>query len=283
MSTDLQHEVIPPLAWDHNEQPFRPPPEAVAWRVRRYTGAPGRPPGVWTRHGILHVGLDSTIEHLRSLVKEPGSYRLYPIDKAGTELAPVACIEIVALERESKDASEGSDDEEDDEYALEVHGGPNSMLAHGAVNFTATQNRLFDTYDRMLASRDKHDELMGQMLTTLVTTTAQIQQSTANLLAAANTTVNVASGIEAIERQEPPQLDVQTLATNLTKVMGENKSQPPIWLQLLNGPLGMQLMSFAQSFATTMAAAAQANNSQEPKSEPEPAKPAADNDDSTQE
>ena len=265
MATDLMHEATPPLAWDDDEQPFVPPAGTIAWRVRKYTGSPGRPPAVWTPDGILHMSLESTIDQLRDAVGEPGSYRLYPIDKSGSELTPIACIEIVP------------DDEDDDEdesrgdakksLALTVADDRRLVLSAEVSAMADTQGQLLEAYKQMLVSRDKHDELLSQLLTTLVTSTAQIQQSTATLLAAANTTVKVANGVEAIERQEPPHVDVDKLAEVLGDALGgDGKKDTPAWVQLLNGPIGMGLMQFAQGFMKTLAAA-QANAAAKAKAE----------------
>lgn len=269
MSTDLLHEAIPPLAWDHNEQPFVPPAEAVAWRVRRYTGEPGRPPGVWTSSGLLHVGLDSDIGQLRRMVKVPGSYRLYPVDKAGQELTPIACVEIVP-ERPEQDGDGDDLDPEDQDgtaLALVAPGDHGLALRNHLTRIQENQNRFFDTYERMLASRDRHDELLGQMLMKMVTTTAQIQEGTAALLMAANRTVKVANGVESFERMESPPLDVQELANKLQKAIGSGKDTTPIWLQLLNSPIGKGLAEMAMGFGTFVVQNQMANK-QAPAEEP---------------
>ena len=251
MSTDLLHEATPPLAWDHNEQPFVPPSEAVAWRVRRYNGGPGRPPGVWTSAGLLHVGLDTDIAHLRRMVREPGSYRLYPVDKEGQELKPIACIEIIAepgapIDRD--DEKNEAEEQGDNALALVKPGDPSVALRNHLMRIQENQNRFFDTYERMLASRDRHDELLGQMLMKMVTTTAQIQEGTAALLMAANRTVKVANGVEAFERMESPPLDVQALAEQLQKTISSGKDTSPVWLQFLNSPIGKVIAQTAMDF-----------------------------------
>ena len=92
-----QVHCTPPLAWDSDGEPFQPPADAVAWKVRIYTGTPGRPPVVWTCDGVLFLRMDATMHDLRHAVRDrPGSYRLYPVDRCGWELEPVAVIELLA-------------------------------------------------------------------------------------------------------------------------------------------------------------------------------------------
>jgi hypothetical protein len=257
---DLIYETTPPLAWDDESQPFQVPEEAIAWKTRRYNGKPGRPPAVWTKDGPLHLELSATMERFREAVEnKPGSYRLYPVDRFGRELEPIAVIEVVP--DENAPAQNGTQS-----LALANAGGPGVMGGepHGRL-VAELPHRFFDLYERMLTSRDANDALMAQLLTTLVTTTAAIQQGTASLLGTANTTVKVANGVEALERIPAPQLEIAALTDKLA-MLGElketlatlgdgDKSETPWFVQLLNGPLGMGLMSFANNFAQTIAKA----------------------------
>lgn len=102
---------------------------------------------------------------------------------------------------------------------------------------------------------------------TMVTTTAQIQEGTAALLMAANRTVKVANGVEAFERQESPAVDVQELASKLQKAIGSGKDTTPIWLQLLNSPIGKGLAEMAMGFGKVVVQN-QMNNGQAAASEP---------------
>lgn len=270
--SDLLHEATPPLAWNDDEEPFIPPQDAIAWRVRRYTGKPGRPPAVWTPKGVLHIGLDSTLDTLRTAVKnQPGSYRLYPVDKHGRELAPIACIELM-LEEEDRG----------EQQAMTLRGDQGIARIEDSALAMETPARFFDLYERMLVSRDAHDALLANLLTTLVTSTATIQQSTARLLGAANTTIKVANGVEAIERPEllaPPELDVDALSAKLAEaITPANESKPaqpdkPHWLlSLINGPIGMGVVQFISQFANTTAAlhAAQRQAAPSPMAPPPP-------------
>ena len=92
---DLLHETTSPLAWDQEGMPFQVPAGTVAWKVRRYTGSRGRPRVVFDEDGPVHLGLEARMGDLRRAVRnETGSYRLYPVNEAGEELGPVACIEL---------------------------------------------------------------------------------------------------------------------------------------------------------------------------------------------
>ena len=238
---DLVHESTPPLAWDHEQMPFQVPSEAIAWKVRIFTGKPGRPPGVYGEHGILHLGLDANVMDLRRAVQnKPGSYRLYPVDSAGKELAPIGCMEIVASD-------------EPEETALDL------VAAEGPAT-TAAMRELVVLCNKMVASRDSHDALLANVLSTLVSTTATIQRSTAAVLNAASTTIKVANGVESLERQEPPDpLDVNELSQQLADALTpaasnkeDSKPTTPWFIQLLNGPVGMAIMSNVNSFLSVI-------------------------------
>ena len=245
---DIQHPETtpPPLAWNDEGQPFHPPEPAICWRARHYTGKPGRPPAVWTPRGVLHLPLDATVDDLRLAVNnKTGSYRLYPVDAQGRELSPVACIEIIP------DDEEAAPSKGDRELRSAGHG--NSTTNHDASMALVADiaGRFFDTYERTLVSRDANDQLMANLLTTLVTTTATIQQGTARLLGAANTTIKIANGVEALERQEAPsptvELNAEDLAERLADVLkpaSTAQSQPgkPWWMELLTSPMGMQVV-----------------------------------------
>ena len=234
---DLVHETTAPLAWDHEQMPFQLPPEAVAWKVRVFTGKPGRPPAVYGEQGVLHLALDATVEDLRQAVKDdPGSYRLYPVDMNGNELTPIACMEIVEQAQ------------------------PVTALDHIQPDTTATTAAMREMVllcNKMVASRDSHDALLANVLNTLVATTATIQRSTAVMLNAASTTIKVANGVESLERQEPPpQLDVGELTEHLVDALvpDEPASKPgnPWYLQLLMSPVGMGILNNVNSFFSVM-------------------------------
>jgi hypothetical protein len=240
---DLVHETTPPLAWDHEQMPFQPPPEAIAWKVRRYTGKPGRPPAVYGDHGIVHLGMEAKVDDLRRAVRnEPGSYRLYPVDVQGNELSPVACMELVPTEPAELARLEPA---ETDSAAT-----------------SAVVREVLDLCKHLVKSRDEHDAMLSRVLSTLVTTTATIQRSTAMLLGAANTTIQVANGVESLERQEPPEkLDVDELSRQLAEALTpedeedeESSSQPPWFVQMLNGPVGVTLFQFLNGFLGAIAA-----------------------------
>ena len=246
----MQHGKSPSeLAWNEEGERYDLPDNAVGFKVRRFTGKPGKPPAVWVNQGILHLPLDATMDDLRlGVSNEPGSYRLYPVDDTGRELSPPAYVEVVPDDRPKKS----------DKLTPAANGlAESTRSAEVAHAFTPDiAGRFFDLHERMLTSRDAHDALMANLLTTLVTTTAQIQQSTARLLGAANTTIKIANGVEAIERA-PVQIDADALAAHITESMAEDdqdKPQGSLIAQLINGPLGMSAIQLLQGFSTSLAA-----------------------------
>lgn len=236
---DLQQETTPPLAWDHDGMPFQPPAEAIAWKVRRYSGNRGRPPVVHGDHGPLHVDLDATIDDLRlTLGNAPGAYRLYPVSEVGEEMEPIACIEVKPLDGDSQLAVMGQDSPNP------AQRGPLSVgdQANGHALDAMELCRM------MVASRDAHDQLMASMLTTMVQSTATIQQSMAQLLTVTNNTIKVANGTDALERMPPPpEINVQELADGLSEALGldeeedadsTSKSKGEWLMQFISSPVG---------------------------------------------
>ena len=95
---DIIHETTPPLAWDQDGMPFSAPANAVAWKVRRYTGNRGKPGIVWGPHGPTHLDLGATMTDLRAAVGgKPGMYWLYLVTESGEELSHVAHVELTEL------------------------------------------------------------------------------------------------------------------------------------------------------------------------------------------
>src|SRR6516165_8378506 len=87
------------LANDLNGNPLDVPEGAVAWRVRRVSGKPGRPQNVYDPETgrQLEVPLDSTVDDLRDCGCVPGRYRLEAVDGEGKGIAGIiAYTEIVA-------------------------------------------------------------------------------------------------------------------------------------------------------------------------------------------
>lgn len=252
---DLLHETTPPLAWDQEGMPFQVPPGTVAWKVRRYTGSRGRPPVVFDGHGPAHLSLDATMEDLRAILKnEPGSVRLYPVNEAGEELTPVACIEVKPADEVRQLAVVESDS------PPTVRATPMPALA--------AQVDVMELCRQMVASRDAHDQVMANMLTSMVQSTAAIQQSTAQLMASSTKTITVANGLDAVARL-PSAPDAEEIAERVADLVAadeddgdkkDNKSLGGFLEHLMTGPVGPMLIQTVGGFIAprTMAQNAQA-------------------------
>ena len=73
-----------PLANDVHGDPIDMPASAVAWRVRRASGKPGRPHNVYDVDGKqLEIPLTSTVDDLRENGCGPGRYRLEAVSNDG--------------------------------------------------------------------------------------------------------------------------------------------------------------------------------------------------------
>jgi len=69
------------LAYNVNGEPFDPPPNQTAWRVRKLK-AKGAPEVVYGRDGLpLHLPIDADVEDLRREGRGDGRHRLDPVDE----------------------------------------------------------------------------------------------------------------------------------------------------------------------------------------------------------
>src|ERR1051325_8610924 len=89
------------LAYNLNGEPFELPPNTAGLRVRKLKtkGAPEPVPG---RDGLpLFLPLDADIEDLRREAREPGRYRLDPVDEHNRAIpnATAAYVWVNAIER----------------------------------------------------------------------------------------------------------------------------------------------------------------------------------------
>jgi len=99
---------LPPLARDSQGNPFVPPAEVVAWRVRRAPIGRGRPKNVYDADGgQLDVPLGVTVADLREAGCKPGRYRLDGVDQDACVVFGVyAVVEIVTDDGEPADEIE---------------------------------------------------------------------------------------------------------------------------------------------------------------------------------
>ena len=122
----MQNKQLPPLARDSQGNPFSPPEEVTAWRVRRAPMGRGRPKNVYDADGYqLDVPLGATIGDLREAGCKPGRYRLDGIDQeAHVVFGVYGVVEIVADDGEPADEIEvverGSTPAERDRYLSSI-------------------------------------------------------------------------------------------------------------------------------------------------------------------
>src|SRR5689334_11024704 len=106
METEEQKQQCP-LGYDIHGDPLDIPESAVAWRVRRATGKPGRPQHVYDCDGRqLEIPLRATIDDLREHGVGQGRYRLEAVDNTGRLIPGVIAF------------TEVTDDDEEDASSL---------------------------------------------------------------------------------------------------------------------------------------------------------------------
>lgn len=216
---------FPPLALDRKDSQFLPEVDAVGWLIKSMTG--GRPCLVKRGGDPVVLDLYASIEDLEEAVRfEVGQYRLYQVDANGKEVAGrVAYIEIR----------------------------PENV---GAAPLTHI-DRVFDLAERLAQANEHKDLLIAEITSKLVASQVELQQGSAALLGAANETIKVANGVDALERQ--PHVDVDALGEQLSTALGlddddtESPNPTPWFVQLLSGPVGVGLMQFANNFMKAMA------------------------------
>lgn len=250
---------------------------------------------VWGRNGPVRIDIDATMAQLRSAVNnEPGKYRLYQCDEHAKEIEGATAAHVRVVPDPTWSGSSGPLSVIDDgSPPMTTTTSPMMTARHSIAPMTTLAaeaipgrvvaeipHRCLDLFDRMLTSHESQHELLAKLVTTLVTSTATIQQSTAGLLGTANATVKVANGIEAVERSSgapAPQLGFDDLADKVTGIAKVHdalvsldlaKSEPHWTVQLLTGPAGGNLLALATQVAKNIGAAqaAQAARAAQPAS-----------------
>jgi len=122
----METKQVVPLARDSQGNPFSPPQEVTAWRVRRAPMGRGRPKNVYDSDGYqLDVPLGATVADLREAGCKPGRYRLDGIDQdAHVVFGVYAVVEIVTDDGESAEepavVDRSSDRAERDRYLTSI-------------------------------------------------------------------------------------------------------------------------------------------------------------------
>lgn len=210
---------IPELAVDQVGRPFALHPEAVYFLVERLT--PGRSYVIRVQGKVLLVDALASYKVLEEkLGHRPGLYRLRQADKDGNELdAPAAFAEI-----EGENFGRGGH-----EYDLQ-----------GALALC----------HRMAQANEHKDSILADVTKMLMQTHVQLQTGSARMLEAANTTIRIANGIEAIERGQTV-IDVDRITEQIIEAMDEReppaKPATPWFVQLLASPLGMRLLQILEN------------------------------------
>jgi hypothetical protein len=172
--------IIPPLAWDRHGKRFQVPQEAHGWRVQEKPKKQGgHPAPVFTRSGPLHIELDASFETLADTVKnKPGWYVLSLVDKTCRLIpnTPSAYVQVVPPEQ--------APPKQQDETATTV-------------------DRLCMTLQQLALYSFKRDEVICNALAQCSSALSEIQRSTAEILRAATSSLDIAAGA-ALPKLPPP-------------------------------------------------------------------------------
>ncbi len=250
--SDLVPVKTVPLGFTKDGRALPMPPSFSHWRVELETA--GRPRRMRDGDGdFLELDGDADTEDLRDAVgDEPGWYRLIALTAEGKRLPLVACIQI------------------EPDYLGDAGGGRPGGA--GMVSADAALEHAYGLLRQMVATQEAQAMIAQQSIQTLTGAIVDMQRNAGELLKASCQTTRVATGIEALERQEAPQVDVEELATKLDATIREagKKQSPPSWMPLVT--MAMQgAQGFAQAFMAKQAAAkAQAQPAPQPEPQPEP-------------
>ena len=191
----------------------------AGYLVRRQSG--GRPGIEYYLGTPLIVHLNATRQDVIDKVKKAGTLRLYPVNEDGDEIhgAPVAILEITPEE-----VGQGAD-----------------------VPHWMRLDRVFDALDRSMTAMESKDVLLGQITRSLIENNTALHEGAVRLLDTANTTINVANGIER------PELDIDGLSRKMVSEVqsarGEHAGRDPWFVMLLNGEWGKGMLEFANNLA----------------------------------
>lgn len=213
---------IPELAIDQLGRQFALHPDTAYFVVEKLTH--NRSYVVRVQGKVLLVDARASFRELEEkLGYRPGLYRLKQADAQGNELdAPTGFAEI-----EGENFGRGAQ-----EYDLQ-----------GALALC----------HRMAQVNEHHVSTLADVTKTLMHTHVQLQAGSARLLEAANTTIRIANGIEAIERGQTV-IDVDRITEAVIDAIDERepaKPAAPWFVQLLASPLGLRLVQILENALPT--------------------------------
>jgi hypothetical protein len=169
----------PPLAWDKNGKRFRVPAESKGWRVHNKPEAKGaRAMPVFTPAGPLHLDIDATFDALAQAVNDrAGWYVLHVVGENYVLLpdTPSAYVQVVGRPGQESEKSEVS----------------------------TTVDRLCVTLQQLAFYSVKRDEAICNALAQCSGALSEIQKSTAEILRAATSSLDIAAGA-ALPKLPPP-------------------------------------------------------------------------------
>ena len=183
------------LAVDRRGVRFLTEPEAIEWQVELVTNGPSVPA---TRRGVIvRVPIDASPEDIEEQVGHaPGWYCLRQVAKDGSVLdARCGYIEI-------RGVNLGLD-----------------MQRYGLEEALALCKQ-------MAQANAAKDELVADMTKTLLHTHVQLQLGAVRMLEAASTTIGVATGIEAIEHEQPV-IDISEMTAHILEAIDDKRKDEP--------------------------------------------------------
>ncbi len=175
--------IPPPLAWDKNGRRFAVPKAVWGWRVQRKLAGRGRPPGVFTANGPLHVERTATFEALAEAVGyQFGWYLLSGVDENSMLVrgCPTAHVQIVGPRQSQPSNNTGPSD--------------------------STIDHLCRTVQQLAMYSVQRDEAVCAALGQMTVALGDIQNSTANILRAAAGGMDIAAGVSLQKLPPPPEV-----------------------------------------------------------------------------